>query len=205
MVQCAAENADIIQDNSDDQYASFRNNVPYLAILVIIHPLLRRGYERIFSKPLPTANGHVKSSTSVTSQVRLDHRLRYDLVSAIIFITALHGFSAFKVLFILFLNFHLTTALPRHMIPSVTWIFNIAILFANELARGYSYTSITDHIEPFYGAVGTWGKFLDSWGGLIPRWEVLFNITVLRLISFNFDYYWSLSRDRSGSPLEVSE
>jgi D-alanyl-lipoteichoic acid acyltransferase DltB (MBOAT superfamily) len=36
----------------------------------------------------------------------------------------------------------------------------------------------------------------------MSRWEILFNITILRLISFNLDYYWSLDR-RSGSPIEV--
>lgn len=38
----------------------------------------------------------------------------------------------------------------------------------------------------------------------MPRWEVLFKITILRLISFNMDHYWSLDRSRSGSPVEVS-
>jgi len=47
-----------------------------------------------------------------------------------------------------------------------------------------------------------WGQVLDSYGGLIPRWEILFNITVLRLISFNLDYYWSFNFG-SSSPLEV--
>jgi hypothetical protein len=47
-----------------------------------------------------------------------------------------------------------------------------------------------------------WGSWLDSHGGIMPRWEILFNITVLRLISFNLDYYWSLDR-RAESPLEV--
>jgi len=33
---------------------------------------------------------------------------------------------------------------------------------------------------------------------------VLFNICVLRLISFNFDYYWSFDR-RATSPIEVGD
>lgn len=48
-----------------------------------------------------------------------------------------------------------------------------------------------------------WGTWLDSHGGLIPRWEILFNITVLRLISFNLDYYWSLDYN-SASAIEVT-
>lgn len=48
-----------------------------------------------------------------------------------------------------------------------------------------------------------WGAWLDSYGGLVARWEVLFNITILRLISFNLDYYWSIDK-RGANGLEVS-
>jgi len=33
-------------DNSDAQYSGFRDNVPYMAVVLILHPLLRRLYER---------------------------------------------------------------------------------------------------------------------------------------------------------------
>jgi hypothetical protein len=59
---------------------------------------------------------------------------------------------------------------------------------------------------PTVSEKGEWsrnfGHTLDSYGGLMARWEVLFNFTVLRLISFNLDYYWSLN-SKVGSPLEV--
>lgn len=32
-------------DNSDGQYKSFRDNIPYMALLVVLHPLLRKVYE----------------------------------------------------------------------------------------------------------------------------------------------------------------
>lgn len=34
-------------DNSDAQYRSFRDNIPYMALVVILHPLLRKAYERL--------------------------------------------------------------------------------------------------------------------------------------------------------------
>ena len=34
-------------DNSDDQYRGFRDNIPYMALLLVVHPLLRRVYDRI--------------------------------------------------------------------------------------------------------------------------------------------------------------
>ena len=180
-------------DNSDGQYASFRDNIPALSVLLLIHPLLRRVYNSISGSKLDGSSSEVLAS-----------RIQFDFVSGVVYITALHGFSAFKVLIILCLNYSIAFRLPRHLIPGVSWAFNIFILFANELAGGYRYTSFLQPLTPFYAGAGDLGKFLDSWGGLNSRWEVLFNITILRLIAFNMDYYWSLARDRSGSPLEVS-
>lgn len=174
-------------DNSDGQYAGFRDNVPYLAILLVAHPLLRRAYNAIAS-----------------SKQQLNTRVNFDFVSGLVFITALHGFSVFKVLIILYINYCIAIRTPRNVMPSVTWTFNITVLFANELAQGYRFSSIAPATAPFYAGAEDMGKFLDSFGGLIPRWEVLFNITILRLIAFNMDYFWSLVRDRAGSPLEVS-
>jgi len=123
---------------------------------------------------------------------------------------ALHGFSALKVILILYTNFCIATRLPRKYAPAATWIFNISTLFANELCEGYKFTKIATLISPLTldsdgvqqsNLLHTWGGLLDSYAGIMSRWEVLFNITVLRLISFNMDYYWSLDR-RSGSPVE---
>lgn len=142
------------------------------------------------------------ANRDVQPERRLQQRVRYDLIFSAIFLLALHGFSAFKVLLILYLNFTMATNLPRTYIPAASWIFNIAVLFSNEHYGGYPYASVA---RPLSGGVtSNWGGWLDSYGGLIPRWEILFNITVLRLISFNMDYYWSLD-NRAGSPVEVCD
>lgn len=114
-----------------------------------------------------------------------------------------------KVLSILYINFNLATRLPKTYIPTATWIFNIGIMFANELCKGYQFAAIAEFFLPpsAFSEAGSayaisWGKWLDSYSGLLPRWEILFNITVLRLVSFNLDYYWSLDY-RSASPIEV--
>ena len=142
----------------------------------------------------------------------MSKRIAFDLGFGLLFLFALHGFSAFKVLLILYVNFAIATKVKREYVPAVTWIFNVCILFANELARGYRYEAVANAIPPWSSASGeqgaengqrNWGSILDSYGGLVPRWDVHFNITVLRLISFNFDYYWSLGRV-GGSPIEVS-
>ncbi|EEP76154.1 GUP1 protein [Uncinocarpus reesii 1704] len=200
-------------DNSDAQYASFRDNVRYMAILVVFHPLLRRLYNILFpckSSVSSSSKGNFASGqTAAAARSRFEQRVSFDYWFSLVFLAVLHGFSALKVLGILFINFNIAKRFPRSYIPAATWIFNIGILFANELLHGYKYTSIATSIGSALGLgddgnLLTWGKWLDSWGGLVSRWEVLFNITVLRLISFNLDYYWSLD-NRAGSPVEKKQ
>jgi len=108
----------------------------------------------------------------------------------------------------MWVNYQIPTTLPKQYVGLTTWTFNIAILFANELCQGYRFSNVVSLLlPPQTSAAGgqptpNWGAWVDSYGGLIPRWEVLFNITVLRLIAFNFDHLWSHDR-RASSPIEV--
>ena len=125
--------------------------------------------------------------------------MRFDFGFGLIFITVLHGTSALKVLLILFINYKIGKSLPRSYVPTVTWTFNICILFANELCGGYPLEKVAMIFTPdtaLSGGNGTlivrWAQILDKFGGIMPRWEGLFKVTVLRLISFNMDYYWRI-------------
>ena len=188
-----------------------------MAILVIVHPCLRRLYDALLpfqestSSPNARAKRDEKSPYDTTAtdlaDKRQERRTTFDYYFALIFLAALHGFSVIKILAILAINYSIATRLPRSKIPAATWVFNIAILFANELLQGYRFADIarllTSGLENGKEkALVSWGQWLDSYGGLIPRWEILFKVTVLRLISFNLDYYWSLDY-RAGSPIEV--
>ncbi|KAK3698028.1 glycerol transporter [Vermiconidia calcicola] len=202
-------------DNSDAQYRGFRENVPYMALVVILHPLLRRLYQRLRSQgELDQVKGDLKhrddDMPTRDADARMENRINFDFAFAMVFLLALHGISALKVLLILYTNYSIAIKLPRHYVSIVTWTFNVGILFANELCRGYPLANFAALILPTQttnagekGApAGTnWGAWLDGYGGLVPRWEVLFNITVLRLIAFNFDYLWMLDR-RASSPVE---
>lgn len=144
---------------------------------------------------------------AAAADARLNQRVSFDVGFAVVFLAALHGFSMFKILTILYLNYQIAMKLPRAYVPAATWIFNLGVLFANELSGGYHYSVILGFFLPSTISekgmpTKNFGHTLDSYGGLIPRWDVLFNFTVLRLISFNLDYYWSLNT-RSSSPLEV--
>ncbi|KAF2399944.1 glycerol uptake protein 1 [Trichodelitschia bisporula] len=203
-------------DNSDGQYSSFRDNIPYLAILLVAHPLLRGMYDGFWRTGTYT---NVPSSTkrsdltyglsaAAAADTRLEQRISFDYYFAFIFLVALHGTSAIKVIMILYVNYKIAKSIPKSYIPAATWIFDIGILFANELYRGYPFAGMLRQIlsNPASGQsmLVNWGVWLDNHGGLIPRWEVLFNLTILRLISFNMDYYWSLNL-RGGSPVEKKQ
>ena len=196
---------------SDNQYHSFRSNVPYLALLLIFHPILRRLYNSF--RPVPSRSSSPKPNgssyvSSADGNAHLEQRASFDFGFAFIFLAALHGFSTIKIVIILYINHCIAAQLPRKYIPAATWMFNICTLFANELSEGYKFEKMAQFIAPLDGVgldpslLHSWGAWLDSYGGIISRWEIQFNLTVLRLISFNMDYYWSLDR-RGGSPIEV--
>ena len=202
-------------DNSDGQYSGFRDNIPYLFLLLLLHPVLRGLFR--YGRPQPEGLLATPDHNGTRAVIRLGEerkrdRIKFDLFSGIIYVVALHGVSAFKVFLILYINYHLATRLPKRQVPAATWIFNIGILFANELCRGYPLAAISGTLFPSPLASDSsesktllteWASYIDGFGGLIPRWEVLFKITILRLISFDLDLYWG-SDVASGSPLEVS-
>jgi D-alanyl-lipoteichoic acid acyltransferase DltB (MBOAT superfamily) len=175
---------------------------------LILHPLLRRGYQFVFRSGLYTNPSNGTQSGRLTqglpaqaaSDARLQHRISFDAFFAVPFIIALHGVSFVKILLILYMNYRLAKDLPKKYLVAATWTFNIGILFANELGRGYHFAALARTLG--FGEGENWGARLDKHGGLISRWEVLFNITILRLISFNMDYYWSLGNG-TVDPVEV--
>ncbi|KAI0998853.1 hypothetical protein K3495_g9342 [Podosphaera aphanis] len=193
-------------DASDPQYSTFRENLPYLGALVLLHPLCRRLYNlmRYTRKPLES-NRNSQKHQEIDGDLRLEQRVSFDILFTLVFLTFLHGFSAVKIIIILYANYNLAVSLPRKFVPAMTWIFNILILFANELCNGYKFARVAEFLSPV-GAEGpspyNWGNWLDSYGGIMSRWEILFNLTVLRLISFNLDYYWSQD-PKTGNILEV--
>ena len=201
-------------DNSDGQYSGFRDNIPYLLLLLILHPMFRGLFQTGRPQPeglWPILDTHGPTVAVRRRDSRMNERLKFDVCSGIIYILALHGVSAFKVILILYVNYQLATKLPKSQVPAAAWIFNVGVLFANELCQGYPLAAIVGTIFPpsiaLDGAeeksfLEGWALYLDGFGGLIPRWEVLFKITILRLISFDLDVYWG-PQVSVGSPLEV--
>lgn len=189
-----------------------------MLLLAVLHPLLRRAYNKFWRidtytqvRPNTSANPSLTMGLSPTAaaDARLENRISFDFAFAPVYLTALYGVSALKVYFILYLNYKIATRLPRKYVPAATWIFNLGILFANKTFSGYPLARVASFIIPGYDrdvgdvpSLVQWAEWIDDFKGLLGRWEILFNITVLRLISFNLDYYWSLGQGES-SAIEV--
>ncbi|KAL1301714.1 hypothetical protein AAFC00_005923 [Neodothiora populina] len=194
-------------DNSDGQYSSVRDNMPYMLLLTVLHPVLRRAYNKFWRIDSYTRvpSGRSRNtgltmglSPSAAADARLEHRVSFDVGFAAVYLVALYGVSALKVYAIVYLNYKIATKLPRSYVPAATWIFNMSILFTNKLYNGYPLANIAMSVAPGSSLVQL-AESIDSFKGLVGRWEILFNISVLRLISFNLDYYWSLKQTGSDS------
>ncbi|KAI6155414.1 MBOAT, membrane-bound O-acyltransferase family-domain-containing protein [Pisolithus tinctorius] len=156
-------------DNSDRQYRAFRDNIPALSLLALVYLTLQWIYAR--------------SAIGSTSAIPKDniHLVPYVVFFATLYLIGLHGTSTIKILIILTVNYYIGKGLRGSRIgPLMTWIFNAFVLFANEWNEGYRFSSL----HPSLAA-------LDIFEGLYPRWHISFNITMLRLVSFNMDYYWA--------------
>ncbi|KAF9055356.1 MBOAT-domain-containing protein [Hymenopellis radicata] len=101
---------------------------------------------------------------------RLPTGRNLNLVFSLGFVTVLHGTSILKVMAVLLMSYSV-----RHS-RLLTWTCNIALLFAASYFGGFPYGSIHSSLA-----------WLDVYAGLYPRWHVSWNITMLRLISFNTD------------------
>ncbi|KAJ6485134.1 MBOAT, membrane-bound O-acyltransferase family-domain-containing protein [Mycena vitilis] len=154
-------------DNSDAQYRGFRDNFVPLTLGAGVFLLAKLVRAR-----LHTAAPNSQDET---------YLLRFNFGAALVMLAALHGTSALKIFAILTGNYLISKGFGGSKAgPLCSWIFNVAVLFLNDWYSGYT-----------FGSLGSPFAFLDSFGGIYPRWHVNFNITMLRLVSFSMDYYWA--------------
>ncbi|KAF8963140.1 MBOAT, membrane-bound O-acyltransferase family-domain-containing protein [Flammula alnicola] len=152
-------------DNSDAQYRSFRDNLGVLCKAAF-------GYLAI-----KFIARHLRANRTNSNF----YLIPTNVVLSILMIIALHGSSSLKILFIMSINYLIAKKCRgSRLAPLLTWLFNGLVLFANELYHGYRFGDILPGLAA-----------MDSFSGIYPRWHVNFNITMLRLISFNMDYFWA--------------
>lgn len=176
--------------------------MPILFSVLTLHFVLRRIFDVLFCAVSP--------QPPTTSAYRATHNIIrrniFDIVFALLFLTALHSFSVLKIMAILTANYLISFFHPTSIAnPILTWVFNIAVLFANEYFDGYRFADLLPWLIAGEGA-GV-GHAMDRAfnGGLLPRWNVSFNITVLRLISYNLDHYWAAKKREAGDPATGEE
>jgi len=165
-------------DNSDAQYAGFRNNFPILVAAMLGHIVVGALLSQWKS-----------SSVTISSPLRFLNWQSFNLIFSFGFIGVLHGLGGLlKIVGILCFNFALVKLFRRFfdgkLMVALVWTSSIAILFLNDKYRGYKFA---DMLPPL--------AFLDQSNGIISRWYVTFNISILRIISFAVDYYWFLNHD----------
>lgn len=115
------------KDNSDPQYRTFRSGLPSLILLSSIYLLFSSIYARLVN-PTPRSRSIFLATISVT----------------ITFV--LHGTSAFKVLAILGLNYHVAQ-MPKpdrvaRLWPGILVAGNMLVLLLNDRFDGYKYGSL---------------------------------------------------------------
>ncbi|CAJ0760440.1 6449_t:CDS:10 [Entrophospora sp. SA101] len=159
-----------LQDNSDVQFASFRNNYMPLLFALTTYILTSYLYKRFSA-----------SSSSAKLPSQFLSRIYFSLTFSLIFLYVLFGNSLIKILIILTLSYLISMIFKGSKLnPVITWIFNLTILFLNENYDGYRFEMLDERLG-----------FLDLNKGLLPRWNITFNFSMLRIISYNMDYYWS--------------
>ncbi|EIW57931.1 MBOAT-domain-containing protein [Trametes versicolor FP-101664 SS1] len=159
-------------DNSDNQYRSFRSGLSSLVLLASAFLGLKYLYTLVARQ-----TRHASDNSNL-------FQVPFLVAFSIAMLFGLHGLSALKVLSILALNYGIAkTSAGYKATPALTWVFNGLVLFAIDRNSGFSYASL----HPYLSA-------LDAWKGVYPRWWISFNITMLRLISFNMDYHWACRR-----------
>ncbi|GLB44756.1 putative membrane-bound acyltransferase family protein [Lyophyllum shimeji] len=154
-------------DNSDAQYRSFRSNFLLLTFLAALYLFCKFISTRLRTPSPPSANNL--------------HLLPYNFVCALLFVLGLHGTSALKILAILSVNYLIARVCKASRAgPALTWVFNALVLFANDRYAGYRFGDVLPELG-----------VLDSYQGAYKRWHIVFNLTMLRLVSFNMDFYWA--------------
>ncbi len=122
-------------------------------------------------------------------------RIKFDFVFALLFLFGAHGFNCFRILLLLSVNFAIAKFCRGSTLGYVlTWSYGISTLFINDYFRKLTYTSIHPSLAYF-----------DGFKGIIERWDVFFNFTLLRMLSFTLDYYEKCKLHHSSSEFSLED
>ncbi|CAD6929356.1 unnamed protein product [Tilletia laevis] len=172
-----------LRDNSDHQYRSFRSFVALLVAVAALYTLL----SKIAALASPLRLSFLLPASTARAP---NNRLLFLSFFAAVFLVALHGTNSIKILLFAGLNYALAHrcggALDARLVVPAIWAFNIGVLFLAHWTEGLPWKLL-----------GTSFAWLDAYTGLLPRWYINYNISMLRLVSFALDCHWAQTEQRS--------
>lgn len=125
----------------------------------------------------------------------LNEKIRSRMALGIAGLLILHGLNALKVLVLLGISYCISKLKGSSLNPLLSWSYALGVLFFLEFLR------LETLMAP---GLASWLQAPFNWfPGFLPRWYVTFNMTILRLISFNMDRYYQ--ERASYSPLQHHE
>lgn len=110
----------------------------------------------------------------ITPALGLSKRTQFDFGFGLLFLFGAHGFNFFKISIHIGINYCIGKYIKSQKAAYyLTWIYGILSLFLNDNYRNFK-----------FGV-----HFIDfGFKGIIERWDVFYNFTLLRMLSFNLDY-----------------
>ena len=111
----------------------------------------------------------------------------FHAIAGLIFVCCLHGPRVIFMFAFVFTNYFVIAPACKHLSPrtwmAVLWGFHVTLLFVNESYDGYRFESL----------LGSSFAWLDKLPQL-TRWNVVFNMSTLRMIAYCIDYEEALHR-----------
>ena len=178
-------------DAKDHQWKEFRNALPSIFGLVAASVILSRGFTGMLV---------AKGSKPGTPAFMFARGYFYAALGAG-FVYHLHGTMSIVVALIALGNFYMTRVFRESKIlPIFVWGYAIFAMFHPHKYDGYRWS----HLPGFLGGGSSLAKWADGHRGA-TRWHVLFNLFVLRMISYSMDHYWWWWRKPNGKDVVAKE
>lgn len=101
-------------------------------------------------------------------------RTWFDVGFGVVYLFALHGVNVVKIFLHVFVMYTFAKRVTEVKLAKVLlWVYGIATLFIND-----RYWNASFHLDVID----------NGFKGIIPRWDVFYNFTLLRMLSFGLDY-----------------
>ncbi|KAJ2599727.1 glycerol transporter [Coemansia sp. RSA 1286] len=171
-------------DLSDGQWRTFRSHLPAFTLAMFAYVAINWCFRLVVLRGF--YSGFLKSPMSIRGALPT---VWVAFAYASIFVTILSGSSILFILVLTGANYFVAKRFGgRRWAPLVIWAYNVGMLFSNECFKGYEFGRI-------HGSLA----WLDNHRGILRRWDITFNITMLRMVSFAMDYHWRVRQEQVSS------